>query len=250
MSITIKSKDEIAKVRESGRIVAEVHKLIADAIKPGVSTMQLDKIAEEYILSKNAKPSFKGYGGFPATICASINNEVIHGIPTKNQILKDGDIISVDVGALYNGYHGDSAKTYGVGEISDEAKKIIKVTKESFYAGIEFAKDGNHLYEISAAIQKYVEQYGYSIVRDFVGHGVGRDLHEEPQIPNYKVKGRGPKLQCGMVLAIEPMVNVGRYEVRVLQNDWTVVTLDGSLSAHYEHTIAITDKGPELLTVL
>lgn len=250
MSITIKSKDEIAKVRESGRIVAEVHKLIEDAIKPGISTMQLDKIAEEYILSKNAIPSFKGYGGFPATICASINNEVIHGIPSKNQILKDGDIISIDVGALYNGYHGDSAKTHGVGEISDEAKKIIRVTKESFYAGIEFAKDGNHLYEISAAIQKYVEQYGYSIVRDFVGHGVGRDLHEEPQIPNYKVKGRGPKLQCGMVLAIEPMVNVGRYEVRVLQNDWTVVTLDGSLSAHYEHTIAITDKGPELLTVL
>lgn len=250
MPITIKSKDEIAKVRESGRIVAEVHKLIEDAIEPGISTMQLDKMAEEYILSKGAKPSFKGYGGFPASICASINNEVIHGIPSKDQILKDGDIISIDVGAFYNGYHGDAAKTLAVGNISDEAKKIIKVTKESFYAGIEFAKDGNHLYEISAAIQKYVEQYGYSIVRDFVGHGVGRDLHEEPQIPNYKVKGRGPKLQSGMVLAIEPMVNVGRYEVRVLQNDWTVVTLDGSLSAHYEHTIAITDEGPELLTVL
>jgi len=250
MPITIKSKDEIAKVREAGRIVAEVHKLIEEAIKPGISTMQLDSLAEEYILSKGAKPSFKGYGGFAGSICASINNEVIHGIPSKTQILKDGDIISIDVGAFYNGYHGDAAKTHAVGNISDEAKKIIEVTKQSFFAGIEFAKDGNHLYEISAAIQKYVEQYGYSIVRDFVGHGVGRELHEEPQIPNYKVKGRGPKLQCGMVLAIEPMVNVGRYEVRVLQNDWTVVTLDGSLSAHYEHTIAITDKGPQLLTVL
>lgn len=248
MAITIKNIEEIEKMRVASRIVGEVHQLMKEEIKPGVSTYKLDQMAEELIRSKGAIPSFKGYYGYPASICASINNVVIHGIPNKKDIIKEGDIISIDVGAYIDNYHGDGAKTYPVGEISSEAEKLIEVTKNSFFEGIKFAKEGNHLHEISAAIQKYVESHGYSVVRDYVGHGIGKSMHEDPQIPNYKTRGRGPKLQKGMTLAIEPMVNVGRHEVRVLQDNWTVITLDKSLSAHYEHTILITDKAPELLT--
>ncbi len=248
MSIIIKTAEKVQKIREASKIVGEVHQLMERVIEPGISTYTLDQMAEKLIRSKGATPSFKGYHGYPASICASINNEVIHGIPSKDRIIKEGDIISIDVGAYLNGYHGDGAKTFGVGEISKEAKDLIEVTKNSFFEGIKYAKEGNHLHEISSAIQKYVESNGYSIVRDFVGHGIGVNLHEDPQIPNYKVTGRGPKLRRGMTLAIEPMVNIGRYEVRVLQDNWTVITIDGSLSSHYEHTILITENEPELLT--
>ncbi|MFP4697103.1 MAG: type I methionyl aminopeptidase [Eubacteriales bacterium] len=249
MSISIKSKSEIEIMKKAGRIVAKTHSLLKKTVKPGISTFELNKVAEDYIKSQNATPSFKGYMGYPASICTSVNNEVVHGIPSKDRILNEGDIISIDIGAYYNGYHGDAARTLAVGQISEEAQKLIQVTKDSFYKGIEYAKEGCHLFEISAAIQEYVETYGYSIVRDLVGHGIGRELHEEPQIPNFKQKRRGPKLQKGMVLAIEPMVNIGRLEVRWLNDNWTVVTIDESLSAHYENTILITDKDPELLTV-
>jgi len=248
MAIHIRSNAEIEKLREAGAIVAPTHKLLEQYIKPGVSTYELDQLAEKFILSKGATPSFKGYGGFPGTICASINDEVVHGIPSHSRILKDGDIISLDIGAYLNGYHGDAARTHAVGHVDDEALRLIQVTQESFFEGVKYAKPGHHLHEISGAIQKYVESNGFSVVRDLVGHGVGTELHEEPQIPNYKPIGRGPKLQVGMVLAIEPMVNSGDYAVRVLDDEWTVVTHDGSLSAHYEHTIVITDKGHELLT--
>jgi methionyl aminopeptidase len=249
MPISIKSKQEIEYMREAGSIVAKTHTLLEKAVAPGISTYELDQIAEDFIKSQDATPSFKGYMGYPASICASINNEVVHGIPSKKRILKDGDIISIDIGAFYKGYHGDAARTWAVGNVSAEAEKLIEVTKESFYKGIEYAKDGCHLYEISAAIETHVEAFGYSAVRDLVGHGIGRELHEEPQIPNYKMKRRGPKLQPGMVLAIEPMINIGRYEVRWLDDDWTVVTMDGSLSAHYENTVLITEEGYELLTI-
>ena len=246
MPISIKSKNEIELMREAGLIVAKTHELLKETIEPGISTWELDKIAEDFIKSHNAKPSFKGYSGFPASIQVILRES--NAIPSKNRILKDGDIISIDIGAFYNGYHGDAARTLAIGNISDEASKLIKVTEESFYKGIELAKEGCHLFEISAAIQAYVEAYGYSVVRDLVGHGIGRKLHEEPQIPNFKQKGRGPKLEAGMVLAIEPMINMGRYEVRWLDDDWTVVTMDGSLSAHYENTVLITEEGYELLT--
>ncbi|WZL82168.1 type I methionyl aminopeptidase [Vallitaleaceae bacterium 9-2] len=248
MAINIRSNTEIEKLRAAGAVVAQTHKLLEQHIKPGITTQELDEIAEKFILSKGATPSFKGYGGFPGTICASINDEVVHGIPSRSRILKDGDIISLDIGAYLNGYHGDAARTHAVGQVDDEALRLIQITKESFFEGVKYAKPGNHLHEISAAIQKYVEKNGFSVVRDLVGHGVGTELHEEPQIPNYKPIGRGPKLQVGMVLAIEPMVNLGDYAVRVLDDEWTVVTRDGSLSAHYEHTIVITDNGHELLT--
>lgn len=249
MGISIKSDEEIKKIRSAGLILAKTHELLAHALKPGITTMELDQIAEDFIRSQGAVPSFKGLYGFPASICASINEEVVHGIPSRENKLKDGDIIGIDIGVYLDGLHSDGAKTHAIGEVPNETKKLIQVTKKSFYEGIQYAKEGNHLYEISAAIQKYVESNGFSVVRDLVGHGVGRKLHEEPQIPNFKVPGRGPKLRKGMVLAIEPMVNMGTYEVRILSND-TVVTRDGSLSAHYEHTIAITDGEPEILTKL
>ncbi|TCK93436.1 methionyl aminopeptidase [Natranaerovirga hydrolytica] len=250
MPISIKSNNEIELMREAGQIVARTHELLKNLAKPGISTWELDKEAEKYIKSQNAFPSFKGYMGFPSSICASINNEVVHGIPSKKNKLKDGDIISIDIGALYKGYHGDAARTLTIGNVSDEAKKLIKVTEECFFKGMEFAKSGCHLFEISATIQEYVEAYGYSVVRDLVGHGIGKKLHEEPQIPNFKQKNRGPKLEAGMVLAIEPMINAGMQEVRWLDDDWTVVTMDGSLSAHYENTVLIKEDGYELLTVL
>jgi methionyl aminopeptidase len=247
--IIIKSQKEIEIMREAGKIVAETHEILRSAITPGISTLELDKIAEENIRKYNAIPSFKGYAGLPGTICASVNEEVVHGIPS-NRILKEGDIVSLDVGAYYKGYHSDSAKTHGVGIISEEDRKLIEVAKESFYEGIKFAKLGYRLSDISHAIQAHVEKHGFSVVRDLVGHGVGSELHEDPQIPNYGPPGKGPRLQAGMVLAIEPMVNAGRYQVKTLADGWTIVTIDGKKSAHYEHTIAITEDEPLILSAL
>lgn len=248
--IIIKSKHEVELLRDAGKIVAETHEIIRDAIKEGISTYELDQIAKKNITKYNAIPSFKGYGGFSGSICASLNEVVVHGIPSKDIILKNGDIISVDIGAFYKGYHGDAAKTHPVGEISENDKLLIDVTRQSFYEGIKHAVVGNRLSDISHAIEVYATRYGFSIVKDFVGHGVGKELHEEPQIPNYGPAGRGPRLQEGMVLAIEPMVNQGTYKVKVLGDGWTAVTLDGKKSAHYEHTIAITSEQPLLLTAL
>lgn len=245
--IVLKSKKEIEIMREAGKIVGETHEILREAITPGISTLELDKIAEENIRKYNAIPSFKGYGGFPGSICASINHEVVHGIPGK-QIVKEGDIISLDIGAYYKGYHSDAAKTHGVGIISEEDRKLIEVTRESFYEGLKFAKLGYRLSDISHAIQAHVEKYGFSVVRDLVGHGVGTELHEDPQIPNYGPPGKGPRLQEGMVLAIEPMINAGRYHVKTLADGWTITTIDGLKSAHYEHTIAITEDEPLILT--
>ena len=245
--IVIKSKQQIELMREAGKIVAETHQILKEAVRPGISTLELDKIAEDNIRKYNAIPSFKGYGGFPGSICASVNDEGAHGIPSS-RILKEGDIVSLDIGAYYKGYHSDSAKTHGVGVISEEDRKLIEVTKQSFYEGIKFAKEGYRLSDISHAIQEYVEKYGFSVVRDLVGHGIGTQLHEDPQIPNYGLPGKGPRLQSGMVLAIEPMINAGRYKVKILSDDWTVVTADGKKSAHYEHTIAITEDEPIILS--
>lgn len=248
MSITIKTVDQIGKMRKAGKLLAEVEALIAKSITPGVTTAYLDQLAEEYIRSHHAVPSFKGYGGFPATLCTSINEEVVHGIPSSRR-LKDGDILSIDMGCILDGYHADMARTYGVGEISTEAKKLIEVTKQSFFEGITFAKEGNHLNDIGSAIQKYVEKNGFSVVRVYVGHGIGTKMHEPPEIPNYKTLGRGVRLQKGMTLAIEPMVNMGECNVRVLKDGWTAVTKDGKYAAHYENTVLITAGEPEILTL-
>lgn len=248
--IIIKSPSEIQMMRRAGKVVAQTHELVKKYIRPGITTLELDRIAEEYILKSGAIPSFKGYNGFPASICASVNEQVVHGFPSHRK-LKEGDIISVDIGATLDGFVGDSAKTYAVGVIDDDAKKLIEVTRQSFYDGIKLAVNGNRLSDISNAIQTTVEKNGFSIVVDYVGHGIGRQMHEDPPIPNYGKPGRGPRLQEGMVLAIEPMVNQGTFEVDTLQDNWTVVTLDGKLSAHYEHTIAINREGqPEILTIL
>ncbi len=245
--IIIKSKREIEKMREAGKLVAETHSFLENMIKPGITTKQLDEAAEEFIIKNGAKPAFKGYGGFPGTICASINNEVVHGIPGLKK-LKDGDIISIDTGVIIDGYYGDAARTHAVGKVSDDIKKLINVTRESFFKGIKFAKEGYRLSDISHAIQTYVESNDFSVVRDYVGHGIGQNLHEDPQIPHFGPPGKGPRLRKGMVLAIEPMVNVGTFRVRVLEDEWTVVTADNRLSAHYEDTIVITDSEPEILT--
>lgn len=246
--IILKSKSEIELMKEAGRIVAGAHEAIERAIAPGVTTEELDRIAEDYIIGQNAIPAFKGYQGFPASICASINEEVVHGIPGRRR-LNDGDIISIDIGAFYEGYCGDAAKTHPVGNVSKDAKRLIEVTRDSFYEGLEYAKEGYRLSDISHAIQSYVEERGYHVVRALVGHGIGQDMHEEPQIPNFGPPGRGPRLREGMTLAIEPMINQGTDEVVFLDDGWTVVAKDGSLSAHYEHTIAITDGQPLLLTI-
>ena len=246
--IRIKSLQEIQKMRAAGRIVAEVFEVLKPHIVPGITTYELDKIAAEHIVKSGATCSFYNYSGYPGHVCISVNEEVIHGIPGKKK-LKDGDIVSVDVGACIDGYHGDAARTFAVGDISPDAKKLIDVTEESFFAGIEFAKPGYRLGDISASIQEIVEKNGFSVVRDFVGHGIGSMLHEEPEVPNYGKPGHGPRLMPGMTLAVEPMVNAGGYNVRVLGDDWTVITVDGSLSAHYENTILITDGEPEILTV-
>jgi methionyl aminopeptidase len=245
--IIVKSEDEIKIMREAGRIVAETLKLLKQAIEPGITTLELDRIAEEYIRSQGAVPSFKGYNGFPASICTSVNEELVHGIPS-DRVLKDGDIISIDIGACYQGYHGDSAWTYPVGNISETAKKLLEVTEQSLYAGLSKAKPDVRLYTLSHAIQETIEAGNFSVVREYVGHGVGTSLHEDPQVPNYGIPDRGPRLRKGMVLAIEPMVVAGERHVKRLDDGWTVVSVDGSLCAHFEHTIAITADGYEILT--
>lgn len=247
--ISVKSAHELVTMREAGRIVALAHQAIVNAILPGVSTAELDAIAEDVIRGAGATPSFKGYGGFPASICASVNDELVHGIP-GSRILCEGDIISVDIGAYYKGFHGDSAWTYPVGKISTDAARLLAVTEESLLEGIRKAQVGNRLSDISHAVQSYSESRGFSIVRDYVGHGIGREMHEDPQIPNFGPPGKGPRLKPGMVLAIEPMVTVGGYAVKTLQDHWTVITEDRSLCAHFEHTVAISDAGPQVLTVL
>lgn len=247
--ISIKSKHEIELMYSAGKIVAEVHEKLKEVIKPGITTKELDIIAERYILKCGALPAFKGYCGFPASICASINEQVVHGIPGPT-VLKEGDIIGIDIGTIYKDYYGDAARTYGVGKISDETQKLIKVTEESFFKGIEYAIAGSRLSEMSEAIQKHVEENGFSVVRDYTGHGIGRRLHEEPEVRNYTTLSRGPRLVSGMTLAVEPMVNQGSHVVKSLRDGWTVVTADGSLSAHYENTILITSSTPEILTLI
>lgn len=248
--IIIKNDVEIEYMRQAGKVVGETLAKLEEVVKPGITTAELDKIAEEFIVKSGARPSFKGYYGFPASICASKNNEVVHGIPSQEVVLQEGDIISIDCGAILNGYHGDAARTFPVGKISEEAEKLIQITKESFFTGVKKAVVGNRLTDISCAVQQYVEGFGYSVVRDYVGHGIGKEMHEDPEVPNFGRPGRGPKLIKGMVLAIEPMVNVGNYHVEVKPNGWTVVTKDNSLSAHYENTVAILDNGPEILTLI
>ena len=247
--IKIKSRQEIDKMRAAGKILAETFLALEEHIKPGITTYELDSIAKKFIKSNNALCSFKNYNGYPANICTSVNEQVVHGIPSKSTVLSDGDIVSIDIGVLYQGFHGDSAKTFAVGNISDEAQRLIDVTKESFYRGLLKATTDNRLFDISAAIQNYVEDNGFSVVRKLVGHGVGSALHEDPEVPNFGTAGRGVRLLPGMTLAIEPMVNMGTYDVDTLSDNWTVVTADGRLSAHYEHSVLITANGPELLTV-
>lgn len=254
--ILLKSKVEIQMMRRAGEVVALAHQKIKETIAPGICTYELDRIVEEIIRSNGAIPSFKGYKShikgaidFPASICASINEQVVHGIPDKKP-LKDGDIVSIDIGAFKSDFHGDAARTYSVGQISQTAQNLISATKQSFYEGMKFAVEGYRINDISCAIQDYVEKHGYSVVREYVGHGIGREMHEPPQIPNYRCKVRGPRLREGMALAIEPMVNVGKCDVKLLKNNWTVVTSDGSLSAHYENTIIISGNEPIILTKL
>ena len=246
--IVLKTSRELKLMREAGRISAKALRLVGEAVKPGVSTAYLDKLAYDYIISQGARPNFLNYGGFPATACISVNNQVIHGIPSKHTILKEGDIVSVDLGAVIDGYNGDNAATFACGKVTDEAQWLMDVTRESLYEGIKMATVGNRIGDIGSAVQQYVEARGYSVVRKFVGHGVGASLHEDPEVPNYGKPGRGVRLQRGMTLAIEPMVNAGGYDVQQLSDGWTVITADGSLSAHFEHSIAITDDGPIILT--
>ncbi len=246
--IVLKSRHEIELMRQAGRIVGMVLAEMQNVVRPGITTKELDTIAERIIVSAGAKPAFKGYAGFPATICASINEEIVHGIPSRKRVLKEGDIISVDVGSIYKGWYGDAAITLPVGEISEEARRLLEVTRASLEAAISKAVPGNHLGDVSAAVQQYVESHGYSVIREYTGHGIGRELHEEPQVLNYGTPGTGVRLRPGMTMAIEPMVSAGSYKTRVLSDGWTVVTRDGSLTAHFEHTIAITDNGTEILT--
>ena len=249
MAVTIKSPREIELMREAGRILAKTHEELAKNLRPGMSTWNIDHMGEEIIRSYGCIPSFKNYNGYPASICVSVNDEVVHGIPHKEHFLDEGDIVSLDAGVIYKGYHSDAARTYGIGEIDDDAKKLIEVTRQSFFEGIKFAKAGNHLNDISAAIQKYAESFGFGVVRDLVGHGIGSHLHEDPEIPNFARKRKGILLQPGMTLAIEPMITEGSYEVVWLDDDWTVMTEDGGWAAHYENTILITEGEPEILSL-
>ncbi len=246
--IVLKTGRELKVMREACRISAEALKLAGSAVEPGVTTAELDKIAEKYILSQGAKPNFKNYNGYPATACISINNVVIHGIPSKKRIIQAGDIVSIDLGACFEGYHGDNAATFACGDVSAEAKRLMDTTRESLYEGIAVAVSGGRLGDIGAAVQQYVEKRGYSVVRQFVGHGIGTKLHEAPEVPNFGTQGRGIRLMPGMTLAIEPMINMGHYDVKVMPDGWTVLTKDGSLSAHFEHTIVITPDGPQIMT--
>lgn len=245
--IILKSERELNYLYDAGQIVAKTHKEVEKALKPGITTLELDKVAEDFIRKNQAVPAFKGYQGFPSSICASINEEVVHGIPSLRKV-NSGDIISIDIGAVLNGYVGDAAVTLPVGDVDEEAQELIEVTEKALYTGIEKALVNNRLSDISNAIQTYVESNNFSVVRDFVGHGIGKDMHEEPQIPNFGRPGRGPRLKAGMALAIEPMVNIGTYEVETLSDNWTVVTKDMKRSAHFEHSLAVTDKGPRILT--
>ncbi len=247
--ISVKTNRELALMKEACRISANALKVAGQAIEPGVSTKEIDDIVRKYIQKQGATPSFLGYGGFPASACISVNHVVIHGIPSKKQKLKNGDIVSVDVGAFINGFHGDNAYTFACGEISKEAQALLDATKESLYQGIAQAKAGNRIGDIGHAVQEYAESRSYSVVRDFVGHGVGAKLHEDPSVPNYGKAGRGVRLVSGMVIAIEPMITAGGYQVKVLDDDWTTVTADGSLAAHFEHTVAITPDGPVIMTI-
>lgn len=249
MPITIKSAREIELMTEAGRILEIVHNELAKALHEGMTTKDIDRLGEEIIRSYDCIPSFLNYNGYPASICVSVNDEVVHGIPSEHRFLRDGDIVSLDAGVIYKGYHSDAARTYGIGNISEEAEKLMQVTRESFFEGIKYAKEGNHLFDISAAIGKYAEERGYGVVRDLCGHGIGTALHESPEIPNYAMNRKGVKLKAGMTLAIEPMINIGTWEVNWLDDDWTVVTRDHSLSAHYENTVLITDGEPILLTL-
>jgi len=246
--IVIKNKAEIELMMKAGSVTADILKELPSVIRPGMSTMELDKWIEDFILKHDMKPAFKGYGGFPATACISVNEELIHGIPSKKKILKEGDIVSVDLGTIYKDYYSDAARTYPVGNISEESKRLIKVAEESFFEGLKFCKKGYRIGDISHAIQEYVEAAGFSVIRDYTGHGVGTDLHEDPAVPNNGRPGHGPKLVPGMTIAIEPMIAVGDYDVDVLDNDWTVVMSDGQLCAHYENTVVITEGEPILTT--
>lgn len=250
MAVVLKTRKEIELMREAGRISAMALKVAGEAVRPGVSTLEIDTIARKYIESQGAKPNFLGLYGFPATACISINNEVIHGIPSKDRILREGDIVSIDLGAVKNGYHGDNAATFAVGNISDEAQRLIDTTRESLYVGLKQAVAGNRIGDIAFAIQSYCEERGFSVVREYTGHGVGTHLHEDPSVPNYGTAGRGQRLLPGMTIAIEPMINMGSKAVKCLPDGWTVKTLDGKLSAHFEHTIAITKGEPIILTKL
>ena len=247
--IIIKSKREIELMREPCKVTGEILRDLEDFIKPGMSTQDINAYVEDRIAHYNMKPTFKGYGGFPAGACVSVNEEVVHGIPSGNRILKEGDIVSIDTGATYKGYNSDAARTYPVGEISAEAKKLIDVTKQSFFEGIKYAMVGYRIHDIGHAVQEYSEKNGMAVIRDYTGHGTGSKLHEDPQIPNYGNPGTGVRIKEGMTLAVEPMLALGTYEVRVLSNDWTVVTLDNKMSAHYENTILVTDSEPEILTL-
>ncbi len=247
--ITLKTSRELDCMRKAGRITAAARKLAGELVVPGVTTLEIDTAVRKFIESQGGKPSFLGYGGFTGSACISVNDVVIHGIPSKKIVLKEGDIVSVDVGAFVDGFHGDCAATYACGAISDEAKRLIEVTEQSFWEGIKFARVGQRVSDISHAVQQYVEKHGYSVVRDFVGHGVGTKLHEAPEVPNYGPAGHGPRLQPGMTIAVEPMVCEGDFRVKVLKDGWTTVTVDGSLAAHYENTLLITDGDPEILTV-
>lgn len=249
MSVSIKSAREIELMRAAGKILEKVHDNLGRELRPGMSTLDIDRLGEEIIKSYGCIPSFKNYNGYPASVCVSVNDEVVHGIPTKKRLIQEGDIVSLDIGVIYKGYHSDAARTHGIGEISQEAALLIERTRQSFFEGIKYAKEGNHLHQISNAIAAYAESFGYGVVRDLVGHGVGSHLHEDPQIPNFTQKSRGIRLKAGMTLAIEPMINAGRYDVVWEEDNWTVVTQDGSLSAHYENTILVTSGEPEILTL-
>lgn len=248
--VQLKSKSEIAQMRKAGIVTGQILLELGEMVKPGVSTADLDLFAQVRTKELGAKPAFKGYQGFPGTLCVSVNEEVVHGIPSKKKILNEGDIIGIDFGVILDGWYGDSAKTFCVGKVSSEIEKLVKTTEKSLYLGIEQVKAGNHLFDIGFAIQNFVESHGFSVVREFVGHGIGRSLHEDPQIPNYGTKGKGMLLKPGMVIAIEPMINAGKPEVKVLSDGWTAVTADRKWSAHFEHTIAITEQGYEILTLV
>lgn len=248
MPITIKSPREIELMTEAGRILEAVHNELAKELRPGMSTLEIDKIGEELIRSHGCVPSFLNYNGYPASICVSVNEEVVHGIPSPHRFIREGDIVSLDAGVIYKGYHSDAARTYGIGHISEDAQRLIDVTRECFFEGIKYAKEGNHLFDISSAIGRYASERGYGVVRDLCGHGIGTNLHESPEIPNYEQGRKGVLLKEGMTLAIEPMINAGKKEVHVLADGWTVKTNDGSLSAHFEHSVAITPDGPVILT--